>query len=269
MCILASGTSELSNTIVYATEAQKPGGGVVHVLGYQNRVRSESKRPNAMILPIPAVGSLGPENVIDSTAFPRVLKDYAQYVVPRRRGITRSRFQEKSITFDSGSYTVALARTAQGLREAVDRVPETRKPTLSDALLQSLVELYPGWPMAVCCFNEAASGEMEPILWWYTPKYPQQLFAPAIDAHDGGPPQPQPVVRDHSLIFGSYRTGITKVYRYSDHIPHQHQWMFTNIHTGGIMVGYQPNGDFVVPLRGSELPEIKIWSPFDGSMQAY
>jgi hypothetical protein len=45
--------------------------------------------------------------------------------------------------------------------------------------------------------------DAEPLLWWYEPKDPSHLFMPALDAHDGLPPEPgSDVDVDHVLVVG-------------------------------------------------------------------
>ena len=65
----------LSKTILYAGEALIDGK-LVHVLGYQNTAKNESKGPNAMILPFPTSIAMGPGNVVDTSECKNVLKKY-------------------------------------------------------------------------------------------------------------------------------------------------------------------------------------------------
>lgn len=290
MCIVLSSESRLSNTIIYAAEVERPGHGPVHVLGYQNVVSSGGAGPSAMILPIPALGRLGPGNVVDARGFPDVLRHYEQAVQDMKptfrslslgtKGAVAAGASSYSVTFESGSYTVALADSAAGLRRAVDAVPDRRRPEIPTNFLLTLGRLYPKWPLAICCFNEAEAGRMEPILWWYRPRAPELLFAPAIDAHDGSPPQDVKVRRDHTLAFGSFRServrpGLESLRRRLEAVPGEHRWMFTPSVVGSVLEDERmtENGDFVMQasvLMDEKVPgyvgsdQVRVRNPFLG-----
>lgn len=252
MCLTLE-PAKLSSTIIYAAEVQSPEGQLRHVIGYQNK--AVSRGPNAMILPIPAAGSLGQENVIDTRVFKGVLDNYAKAV--KRLNPTFG-FRRKSVTndalfqvFESGSYTIALADSGEGIDEALKFVPENKRPRITPRFLSALESLYPGWPLAVCCFE----GELEapePLLWWYEPKFPSYLFAPAIDAHDGNPPDiTQRVRRDHTIVFASEfsdRYLESSLYYDLAEVPVEHQWLFSRKICGAEIHGLTGNGDFVLPV---------------------
>ena len=165
MCITTH-PADLSNTKIYAGEARL-GETYVHVMAYRNTAATEG--PNAMILPIPAARMLGPANVIDTREFAgfldAMLAEDRDYV----RGIGDG-VPESPQVFDVGSYTVVLAQRPQAIARAIEGVPANKRPSLNPALLQAFDDLYPGWPLAVCCWDGAI--EAEPMLWWYEPKTP-------------------------------------------------------------------------------------------------
>lgn len=268
MCIVASAQpTRLSNTIIYSAEVLRDGQ-PTNVLGYQNSI-STRPGPGAMILPIPSKGELGPENVVDASLFPRILKNYADAVErmkPRMRSFDRLSLTKgglgietnsRGLTFDSGSYTIALARDAGGMIEALARVPANKRPTIPASFLEVLGELYPEWPIAICCYDGSdVKGQVEPIFWHFESRFDDVLFAPAIDAHDGNPPRVGRNVqaeRDHTLIFGSYRsedhrTG-ANVMDDVMRVPLKDRWMFTHGICGTIMQERLTlNGDFVFPI---------------------
>lgn len=206
MCI-TSARAHLSNTIVYAGEALRDGI-LVHVLGYQNKAENLFGGPNAMILPIPARAPMGPENMIDTRAAPRILKDMEAAIHLDSLTLSRGfgderRTRSKSVqVFDQGSYTVVLADRPTDVMAALSQVTIERRPSIGGDLLASFERFYPEWPLAVCCFNGRVAPE--PLLWWYEPKDPGHLWAPALDAHDGAPPVPGMLVDvDHTVVFGS------------------------------------------------------------------
>jgi len=197
----------LSKTILYAGEALIDGK-LVHVLGYQNSAQNESSGPNAMILPFPASAHMSQQNVVDTSECKDVLTKYGEmFKQPpnNRRTLGDRSYGEDSVqVFDSGNYTVVLADNVNHIKGALKLVDEARRPEINADVFKRMGELYPDWPIAVCCFNSAEMVENEPMVWWYEPKNPNQLFAPALDAHDGGPPDPKAMVKvDHTVVIGS------------------------------------------------------------------
>jgi hypothetical protein len=237
MCCSVSPNIEVrfSDTILYAAEVTDPRGGVVHVLGYQNRAQNNVNRlsaapknllaklkglfiptnkentGNAMILPFPAVpGTMSRENVLDTENCPDVLKDIAEAVKP----VTENLFLSQSASFGpsravqifeaAGIYTVVLADDARAIPEALDRVPKEKRPALNPELFEAYAEWYPDWTIALCCFNNEEAQEALPMLWWYEPMFPEQLFLPALDCHTGDVPDlTTNVAVDHTLAVGS------------------------------------------------------------------
>lgn len=271
MCITRF-PARLSNTIIYAAEAQR-NGEVFHVIGYQNEVKAKGE-PNAMILPLPAAGPLGPENVVDTRKFRDILGAYDKAVErlrPRSRSLSRG---VDSLTagvagrgfqvFESGSYTIALAEKPSAMRLALSKVPAEKRPEIPVSFLASLSHLYKDWPIAICCFAGSLKSP-EPLLWWFKPRFDRVLFAPAIDAHDGNPPDPNVrVERDHTLAFASYRS-----HRAHDHaliediaeVPLEHQWMFLPSVVGTKIERMTGNGDFSLPISAVLDEQVAAWLP--------
>jgi hypothetical protein len=237
MCITTH-PADLSNTKIYAGEARL-GETYVHVMAYRNTAATEG--PNAMILPIPAARMLGPANVIDTREF----AGFLDIMLAEAEDCCRGAFggvPESPQVFDVGSYTVVLAQRPQAIARAVEGVPANKRPSLNPALLQAFDDLYPGWPLAVCCWDGAI--EAEPMLWWYEPKSPEWLFAPALDAHHGGAPDIGAEVRvDHVIGFGStlreQRFG-----GWEDELPPiAADLLAWNVRRARV-AGHMPNGDF-------------------------
>jgi hypothetical protein len=193
--------ARLSKTLLYAGEATW-GGRYVHVLAYQNTASTSG--PNAMILPLPAA-RIGPENAVDTRPFRTFLEDLreATRAPPRPSfGLPEESLKVEAQVFDVGSYTVVLSSSAEAAFDALAGVPEGKRPAINARVLDAFARYYPGWPVAVCCWQ----GDLapEPLLWWYEPRFPAWLFAPALDAHDGGPPDLSARVWvDHYVSFGS------------------------------------------------------------------
>jgi hypothetical protein len=164
--------------------------------------------------------------------------------------------------FESGSYTIALAENPHSMRLALNHVPAEKRPEIPGSFLASLSQLYKDWPMAVCCFNGNLEAP-EPLLWWFKPRFKRVLFAPAIDAHDGNPPDPSVMVdRDHTLAFASYRSN-----RPHDHsllstiqgVPAEHQWMFLPSVIGTKVTRQTGNGDFSLPVSAIFDEKVPAW----------
>lgn len=157
------------------------------------------------------------------------------------------------------------------MREALTHVPADKRPEIPISFLASLSKLYKDWPLAICCFN----GDLEhpePLLWWFEPRFERVLFAPAIDAHDGNPPDPATRVdRDHTLAFASYRSNRPHDPRLLDaiqEIPIEHRWMFLPSVVGTKVTRPTGNGDFSLPLSAvldervpQYLPQLDITPP--------
>lgn len=242
MC-MTFGSARLARTKLYAGEARL-GGKYVHVIAYQNQATTAG--PNAMILPIPAAAPLTEENVIDTRAFSGFLDDIHRanhFPSSSSPHASRSMSSMPSVrVFAVGSYTVVLAARPDAIASALARVPEQRRPEVNPAMVQAFDELYRGWPLAVCCWNGKIHAE--PLLWWYEPKMPGWLFAPALDAHDGGPPDLRAEVAvDHHIAFGSTLDPFGNEIRYEAPIPGRARDLLPTHVLGARLTGTMPNGD--------------------------
>lgn len=204
MCICVN-ESTMNSTFIYAGEAMMDEK-YVHVLAYQNK--AESNKPNAMIIPFPTSKEMGPDNVLDCSKYPTFLADIAD--ASRVKSFSKSLGYDCvtngvagfAQVFDVGSYTVILASKVSQIPEALERVAENKRPTISTRFLIALGQMYHDQPVAVCCW--AGSIEAEPLLWWYEPTNKDYLFIPAMDAHDGNPPDLSAEVdTDHIISVGS------------------------------------------------------------------
>lgn len=200
--------SEMSDTKLYVGEAQRDGK-LVHVLAYQNSAVSSG--PNAMVIPFPTNTKMGQDNIIDTSEFKNFLKNITDASQQLTKGFNRRSLGSRGDSYDAdslaevfdvGSYTVILAERVDQIPEAVKRVPVEKRPKVSTAFLRGYAALYPGQPVAICCWN--GSIEAEPLLWWYEPKDAAALFIPTMDAHDGkAPVLGELVSTDHIISVGS------------------------------------------------------------------
>lgn len=209
--------AHFSSTKGFTGEALKDGK-VVHLLGYQNtvanRVSGATATGNAMFLPIPAKpGTMTQQNVLDTTSCPRFMEDMENAIRDRLkggRGLSRGGslgvVPASFVVFEHDIYTVVLANNAEVIPEALKQVPAEKRPALNPAIFKAYAKWYPGWTFALCCFNTSQESQAKPLLWWYEPMYSERLFFPALDAHNGNPPNLGARVDvDHALIASSYK----------------------------------------------------------------
>ncbi len=258
MCMTTS-RATLSNTQIYVGEGYH-NGEYVHVLAYQNKAASHPRdwnsvaEPNAMVLPFPTSQEMSEENMIDTRPFKSFLKDisWASKYVMKTLGVETNSARGISLksaqVFSLGSYTVVLAENVWQIQEALTRVPEKKRPTISNEFLAGYDKLYPNQPIAVCCWEGTI--EAEPLLWWYKPTNKDTLFIPTMDAHDGGPPDVNAKVNsDHQISIGSAdnsRIGHVYQVRYTDRLSREVQQLLPSYVYGTKMKGLVKNGDIFV-----------------------
>ena len=258
--------SRMSGTILYGAETLH-NDQLLHVMGYQNRAENLGSGPNAMLLPIPSALPMGPENAIDLRACKNVLRDYEKTWVTMNT--SRSRSMSKSFgdhdalstkvqVFDSGSYTVVLASDPKYIDSALSQVPADRRPNPNPAIFEAYGKLYPGWHIAMCCYN--AKVDAEPMLWQYQPLDPSHIWLPALDGHDGRAPNlTAHVQRDHTVIVSLVNSPRSKfstrlatkqdIHTLSgDPIPDNLQYLFGKHFFGTQTHGTTKNGDFMIPV---------------------
>jgi hypothetical protein len=261
MCITTA-RATLSNTQLYVGEGRY-NGEYVHVLAYSNKASALPRdwnsvaEPNAMVLPFPTSTEMTQKNMIDTTQFKSFLKDIskASKYVAKTLGYDDDRiaFNSRGLmksaqVFSLGSYTVVLAEDVNQIPEALTRVPEKKRPKISDEFLAGYGNLYPNQPIAVCCWEGTI--EAEPLLWWYKPTNKDTLFIPTMDAHDGGPPDVNASVRaDHMISVGSDdngRIGHHYQVRYTDRLTREVQQLLPSYVYGTKLKATVKNGDMFV-----------------------
>lgn len=261
-----------SDTVLYGAEVLHPDSGrPVHVLGYQNKVQGQVAPPsllawlpwggsgNAMILPFPArPGSMTRANVVDTSGYKDVLQHLANAIprptppVPRFLSVRRSpavRAPKVQVFKAAGIYTVVLAQDPRDIPAALDRVPKSKRPTLNPALFDAYARWYPGWTVALCCFNTRRARLAQPLLWWYEPMSPDRLFLPALDCHTGDVPDLDADVRtDHVVAVTSYRLQQGHPVEYRSRVPDAITPYLRPFVLGRRYNEWLPNGDFVCSL---------------------
>ena len=284
MCV-SLGPATFSNTILYVGSALR-NGKLVHVLGYQNTAQnlatkvepppssldpklwsqvvkekgaSQVPAGNAMILPFPASAVMTKENVIDTSGCPGILKDIAESVKPKSRGSFSKGLDFDDVcfsagveVFDTGIYTVVLARDPRAIPAALEQVPIEKRPDLKPEIFAAYAEWYPGWQIALCCFSNAEAVEADPLLWWYEPAFPDVYFAPALDSHTGGVPDLDAKVElDHTLAVGSPE-GKGAPIEYAGRLPEEVRAFLPTHGLGQEFSGYAGNGDFLIDRKDAQ-----------------
>jgi hypothetical protein len=258
-----------SDTVLYAADVIAPDGGTVHVIGYQNKVQGPGglsatvaswlpfgRTGNAMILPFPAEpGTMTAANVLDTEGCRDILQDMAEAVTPRPVEWMIARGGHKSwgeaapkvqIFRAAGIYTVVLAQDARDIPAALAQVPRSKRPALNPALFDAYARWYPGWTVALCCFNNRRAQLAHPLLWWYRPQYPESLFLPGLDCHTGDVPDLDATVSvDHVVAVGSHRLENGSPVRYRDALPGRVAPYLRPSVLGRRFREILPNGDFV------------------------
>lgn len=265
-----------SDTILYMAEMLHPHSTwfkrkTVHVLGYENTVQNDLNNVghsgNAMLLPLPAVpGTITQKNCISTESFPHILQDYRLAVkelfINKTLKINiRGSNELQAEIFDSGIYTVVLAQNVMAIPLALEQVPLEKRPILNSKLFEMYSKWYPSWTFALCCFNNKQAARATPLLWWYEPLDPTQLFAPGLDCHTGAIPDLNAEVEvNHTIVVGSYwqkkksSKAIAEV-KFQDKIPKEiAPYLLSKVTGGQFRSRYIPNGDFVLDVKSVRNP---------------
>jgi hypothetical protein len=263
-----------SNTVLYAAEMLRENGDIVHVLGYQNKAQNNAGKAqgvgawfrqmfgkpsaNAMILPFPAVPqSMSKANVLNTKACPDILQEMAQALAPPFQHQPRAFAlaaaaapQARVQVFEAaGIYTVVLAQDARDIPAALDQVPEEKRPALNPELFAAYAEWYPGWTIALCCFNNEKAALAHPMLWWYQTMFANHLFLPTLDGHTGDVPDLKAQVAvDHTLAVSSYQMKDGNPVFYTGNIMAIDSYLARKV-IGEKYYREMTNGDFVCNLN--------------------
>lgn len=175
-----------------------------HFIAYSNKVKNESGKPNAMILPIP--GETKPEWFHDTTEY----KDFMDEIINKSRytqdylGVQmRSLSASKGIQkFELGMYSIGLSNDFKGIEDFIKELPENKKPEVSAELRSFFLDKYAGWAFAICLFDTDKTIDAQPIAFEYKPFSKKNLYFPTMDSHDGGAPKAESNIEtDHTFIF--------------------------------------------------------------------
>jgi hypothetical protein len=272
MCV-SMDEAGFSGTIVYCGRRLHPEHGWIEVLGYQNTAVNLAAGPNAMLLHLPAQ-SVTSRQFLPASRSDRVLRDMVDAVRPAAAGRGAggtdwmgAATMSQAEVFQHDIYTVVLAQDAKHIPAALERVEPRKRPAPNLELFAFYADLYPGYPIALCCFDNADAAEARPLLLWYEPLEHDRLVLPAIDCHTGAVPDlSMDVLTNHWLLFGSddadgdwgERVSYDKQIRRKllDFLPPRVM--------GTHVAGPLPNGDFAIDyddLLSGQLDRVKRLSP--------
>ncbi len=243
------GTYECLNLTLHPVTGEE-----VFVLIYQNiavSLETAGGGANAMLLHLPSATRVTQANFVDTTGFSHVLKDMQLALEPPTRsfgitakgGLTRGYVE----VFELGIYHVVLAQDARDIPNALLQVPIQKRPVISDALMDFYAHRFPGYAVALCCFNTRQAKEGNPIMVWYPPMNPREFRAPAVDCHTGAIPDLRTHVEvDHWLFMSHYKmwNGEGLPVRYRDNIPASVRPLLPDQVIGAYLDGHEPNGDW-------------------------
>jgi len=239
MCV-ANAPAEFVGTRMYAGRV-----GPEHVLAYQNTARNRAEGPNAMLMHFPAVpGTMSERSVLPTDGCMRIFDDMTSALIPLTRGgPSGSVMMSAASVFDAGIYTVVLADDARAIPAALARVAARKRPSVNQPLYDWYAETFPGFPVALCCFDNREAAKAAPLMWRYRPRNEDVLFYPALDCHSGGVPDlDTEVLVEHELF--AEGTDSEQIY-YRDDIPLITSRYLPERVTADAFQGPMINGDFV------------------------
>lgn len=247
MCV-STAMAEFTGTTVFLGKKYHPTHGWVFVLGYQNTAQNFSSGPNAMLLHLPAI-SMTQQNFLDTRSCRNVLKDMVTALMPRSRGVSFSMGIAKGLVqvFEHDIYTVVLATDASLIPGVLPLVPEQKRIAVNQPLFDFYAKRFPGYAMALCCFDNKQAMDAAPLLMWYKPMNPDFFMLPALDCHTGDVPSlSEQVTVDHWVILGldELSIGSGQTVNYTNHIHPDIFAFLPRRVIGAHFSGRMRNGDF-------------------------
>lgn len=186
-----------------------------HTLIYQNKSKNTSNLPNAMVLPI--LGKVVQNGFTDTTPFNRFVDDIVRAGKPVTRGlvVTFGGGGAKGVELhEVGKYTIvhAYGASVDQIQLALQQVPEAKRSTISNELLEWYNTHYDNPELVICCFSNTSVEDNQPIMVEYVPRDLHTLMIPGADSHDGKvPSNKRGTDRDHVLFVGEVHGNSSQV----------------------------------------------------------
>jgi|SRR5579859_6625313 len=254
MCV-STAPAQFTGTTLFLGKKYHPQHGWVFVLGYQNTAQNLASGPNAMLLHLPAVG-MTQQNFLDTRSCRHILRDMVTSLMPQTRshsfgGMSKGHVQ----VFEYDIYTVVLATDASLIPNALPLVPAHKRIAVNQPLFDFYARCYPGYAVALCCFDNQQAEEAAPLLMWYHPMNPDVFMLPALDCHTGRVPSLSDHVDvDHWVILGTddLPRGISSSVYSTNHVPAEIDAFLPQYIIGKRFRGKMRNGDFSIHHREVE-----------------
>ena len=152
---------------------------------------------------------------------------------------------------------------------SIEQVPAHKRIVPNTPLFDFYAHHFPGYPIALCCFDNQEARDADPLVMWYRPLDASRFLLPALDCHTGAVPDlDEEVEVDHWLIFGSdempEHVGVPV--RYTDrHMRTRVRLLLPTRVVGTHLQGRMRNGDFSLRyedvLRGDVSHIERVGSP--------
>jgi hypothetical protein len=190
------------------------------VSAYQNDVQGGG---NCLIVPI--LGEWDSIRLLNTSSAPSILEDISNSLLRPSFGAhplpaPTGAFGGGIVFLQFDIYDIVLAQRASDIQRVLPQIAIEKRPKINDAVFEMFDRWY-NCPLAICCFNQAASGKAKPLAFAFEPLYPDKLIVYTLDGHDGSVPALTKTVQlDHSIFVGSYlmRANSCANVEYSDQV---------------------------------------------------
>ena len=251
MCITAF-PAELDDTILYGGIHQDATGLVTHHVGYVNTPINYWEGPNAMLLTFPSAQPMTGANIHDTRSAKRIFRDMQKSLEPPMRAVAKSfSLGGDFVIVDYDIYQIIMTTASGNIARALQQVSSNKRPDYNPYVFGYLKEKMPLLSVALCCFDSREAKEAAPMFFWYEPSDPDVFVLPALDAHTGYAPTPDPVDVNTWVILNadSMPRGKGHDVHYQDAIPQELAPYLPRTVVGKHYEQRMPNGDFVFPSR--------------------
>jgi hypothetical protein len=202
MCITLN-EAELYATIVGGWDIVHPERGPLRVLAYLNNAKNlVPGLPNCMPLQVETDTDLTPEDIIDTTPHPTVLKDMFDIYHPKTRSLRKE--IEEVFVVEMGIYHLVVMNSLsqEGLAKALAQVPENKRPHFSEKMLSFYKENLPNCKLILACFDTTEAKNASTILVTYIPSNPDKIRLPMLEGHGSFPVIAAPVEVHQKIVVG-------------------------------------------------------------------
>ena len=194
--------AELKQTYIGNWDVWHPDFGYRHVLTYQNSPQNLADGPNCMLLHIQSRLPLTPADVIDTSNDVNLLKDIARFILPIPRGSA-----SQNHVVELGIYHIALLNdlSRSEVEHTLRGIPPEKRPKIPTDYIDFYADIFEGFPLVLCCFNNRERKNAGPVMIHYDPIYPEIFMFNTLDGHGKLPVIGQRREFDHVVLTGSYK----------------------------------------------------------------